>query len=63
MISLPFKKKFDFVYATFDSINYLLTQKELQFLFKEIEIFLLFEIFAHFACFAANWFFTGFCKM
>jgi SAM-dependent methyltransferase len=40
MISLPFKKKFDFVYATFDSINYLLTQKELQFLFKEIEIFL-----------------------
>jgi len=38
MISLPFKKKFDFVYATFDSVNYLLTQKELLFLFGEIEI-------------------------
>ena len=37
MIHLPFKKKFDFVFATFDSINYLLTQKELQFLFGEIE--------------------------
>ena len=37
MIYLPFKKKFDFVFATFDSINYLLTQKELQFLFGEIE--------------------------
>ena len=37
MIYLPFKRKFDFVYATFDSINYLLTQKELQFLFGEIE--------------------------
>jgi SAM-dependent methyltransferase len=40
MIYLPFKKKFDFVYATFDSINYLLKKKELQFLFREIKILL-----------------------
>ena len=37
MIYLPFKKKFDFVYATFDSINYLLTHRELKLLFGEIE--------------------------
>jgi SAM-dependent methyltransferase len=40
MTRLPFRKKFDFIYCTFDSINYLLTQKELQSLFNEIRIIL-----------------------
>ena len=37
MIQLPFKNKFDFVYCTFDSVNYLLTQKELFYMFREIK--------------------------
>ena len=37
MIQLPFKKKFDFIYSTFDSINYLLTQRKLESLFREIK--------------------------
>jgi len=40
MISLPFKKKFDFIYCTFDSINYLLKQKQLRKLFNEINDYL-----------------------
>jgi SAM-dependent methyltransferase len=35
MISLPFKCKFDLVYCTFDSINYLTSVKKLQKLFNE----------------------------
>jgi ubiquinone/menaquinone biosynthesis C-methylase UbiE len=35
MLELPFKDKFDFIYCTFDSVNYLLTKKELQLLFNE----------------------------
>ncbi|MBT8380215.1 MAG: methyltransferase domain-containing protein [Ignavibacteria bacterium] len=37
MLNLPFKTKFDFIYCTFDSINYLQTKKELITLFSEIE--------------------------
>jgi len=36
MISLPFKSKFDFIYSTFDSINYLKSEEELQKYFNEI---------------------------
>ena len=36
MQSLPFKSKFDFIYSTFDSINYLTSKKELLKLFTEI---------------------------
>jgi len=36
MISLPFKAKFDFIYSTFDSINYLLDANDLQKYFNEI---------------------------
>lgn len=35
MINLPFKCKFDLIYSTFDSINYLTSVKKLQKLFKE----------------------------
>ena len=35
MLNLPFKQKFDFIYCTFDSVNYLLTKKELLCLFIE----------------------------
>lgn len=36
MTNLPFKSKFDFVYSTFDSINYLISREELQKYFNEI---------------------------
>ncbi len=36
MSSLPFKSKFDFVYSTFDSINYLTSKKELLKLFFKV---------------------------
>lgn len=35
MIQLPVKCKFDFIFSTFDSINYLLTEKDLLILFRE----------------------------
>jgi len=40
MTSLPFKEKFDFVFSAFDSVNYILKQKSLQNLFKEINYLL-----------------------
>lgn len=36
MTALPFKKKFDFVFSTFDSVNYILKQKSLQKLLNEV---------------------------
>jgi len=36
MTNLPFNTKFDFIYSTFDSINYLLTKNEMQKYFEEI---------------------------
>jgi SAM-dependent methyltransferase len=36
MTNLPFKSKFDFIYSTFDSINYLPNRKKLQNYFNEI---------------------------
>jgi hypothetical protein len=40
MTSLPFKGKFDFIFSAFDSVNYILNQKSLQNLFKEINYML-----------------------
>lgn len=40
MTLLPFKKKFDFIYSTFDSINYLNNRKLLQQYFKEVNAIL-----------------------
>jgi len=40
MTLLPFKKKFDFVFSTFDSVNYILKQKSLQSLFNEVNYLL-----------------------
>lgn len=37
MTELPFKTKFDFVFSAFDSVNYLLTEKELLNLFSEVK--------------------------
>lgn len=37
MIALPFKKHFDLIYITFDSINYLLTKKKILLLFQEVK--------------------------
>jgi ubiquinone/menaquinone biosynthesis C-methylase UbiE len=37
MTALPFKSKFDFIFSTFDSINYLTTTDSVLLLFKEIE--------------------------
>ena len=37
MESLPFKTKFDFIYSTFDSINYLTSKKDLLKLFIEVQ--------------------------
>ena len=37
MVSLPFKKKFDLIYSTFDSVNYLINKKYLLKLFVEIK--------------------------
>lgn len=36
MRAVPLKKKFDFIYCTFDSINYLLTEEDLLKTFKEV---------------------------
>ncbi len=36
MLSLPFKEKFDFVFSAFDSLNYILTQRKLFYLFQEV---------------------------
>jgi len=36
MVNLPFKEKFGFVFSTFDSINYLLTEEELKKLFTSV---------------------------
>ncbi len=38
MTDLPFKTKFDLIYSTFDSFNYILTEKELTKLFKTINL-------------------------
>lgn len=40
MINLPFKKKFDLIYSTFDSINYLLKERDILKLFSEIKMVL-----------------------
>ena len=37
MSLLPFKKKFDFIFSAFDSVNYILTKKSLLNLFKEVK--------------------------
>ena len=36
MASLPFKTNFDFIFSAFDSVNYLLRQKDLAALFREV---------------------------
>ena len=36
MTLLPFNRKFDFIYSTFDSINYLMNEKKLQQYFEEV---------------------------
>ncbi|GAB4133187.1 MAG: hypothetical protein Fur0015_06460 [Ignavibacteriales bacterium] len=36
MISIPFNCKFDFIYSTFDSINYLTSKKQLHRFFNEV---------------------------
>ncbi len=40
MTMLPFKSKFDFIYSTFDSINYLLSKEKLQNYFSEVALIL-----------------------
>lgn len=40
MTLLPFKEKFDFVFSTFDSVNYILKQKSLKSLFTEVDYLL-----------------------
>jgi SAM-dependent methyltransferase len=40
MTLLPFKEKFDFVFSAFDSVNYILKQKSLLNLFKEVNYLL-----------------------
>ncbi len=37
MTSLPFKSKFNFIFSTFDSINYLIEKEKLRMLFAEVE--------------------------
>ena len=37
MLELPFKNEFDFIYSTFDSINYLSTEYKLERLFNQIK--------------------------
>lgn len=37
MTLLPFKTKFDFIYSTFDSVNYLTSKRKLYNLFREVE--------------------------
>lgn len=36
MTSLPFKTKFDFIFSSFDSVNYLLRQRDLSVFFSEV---------------------------
>lgn len=36
MLALPFKKKFDLIISAFDSVNYLLTKKSVNQLFREV---------------------------
>jgi ubiquinone/menaquinone biosynthesis C-methylase UbiE len=36
MVSLPFKNQFDLIFSTFDSINYLLSQKKIYSMFCEV---------------------------
>lgn len=38
MISLPFKQKFNFVFSTFDSINYLTTKERIKKLLHEVDL-------------------------
>ncbi len=38
MVRLPFKSKFDLIYSTFDSVNYLTNKKSLLSLFKEVKL-------------------------
>lgn len=40
MLSLPFKNKFNFIYSTFDSINYILDYKALKIFFERIQNFI-----------------------
>ena len=40
MLAIPFEQKFDLVVSTFDSVNYLTNEKEIEKLFKEIKIVL-----------------------
>lgn len=40
MTKLPFKSKFDLIYSTFDSVNYLTNKKSLLNLFKEVKTIL-----------------------
>lgn len=37
MTSLPFKRKFDLIYSTFDSVNYILSKRKLLTLFLEVK--------------------------
>jgi hypothetical protein len=37
MTLIPFKEQFDLIFSTFDSINYLLTKKDLTALFREVK--------------------------
>ena len=40
MISLPFNIKFDLIFSTFDSVNYLMSKKKILALFKQAKILL-----------------------
>ena len=40
MISLPFHTKFDLIFSTFDSVNYLMSKKKLSALFKQVDYLL-----------------------
>lgn len=40
MLNLPFRKQFDLIFSAFDSFNYILTQKKLLTLFKEVHKYL-----------------------
>ncbi len=40
MISLPFNMKFDLIFSTFDSVNYLMSKKKILALFKQVDYLL-----------------------
>ena len=40
MVSLPFNTKFDLIFSTFDSVNYLMSKKKLSALFKRVDYLL-----------------------